>query len=163
MKTFYKVCKTAICAITCVALLTACGNAPITESGVGVTESVIGSMEDNSTNGTAIPEFESTGPIEINVIEDYVIDDSLLGMWTLEQDDITYMYTFNEDNTGEFIISDDAQEIVSSFTYSSDSNELQIQFEDFVSTDIYAYQIADDTLTLDDNFGNVLELTRTAE
>ena len=76
--------------------------------------------------------------------------DSIVGKWASQEYDGMFVYTFNEDGTGNY----DASGTDMPFTYEVDGNKLSITYKgDTVSFDT-EYEINGDTLNVKDSNGD---------
>lgn len=79
--------------------------------------------------------------------EDKKASNTIVGSWKYESGD--YTYTFNEDGTGEYLISSTKME----FTYTTDSNKISILYKGNTAAFETEYAIDGDTLNIKDSFG----------
>lgn len=125
-----------------------------------------------SSNGTAlIPDTtESTADVyaiaaletgETLVLEESNTDEVLMGQWVLGDEIVTESYYFYEDGTGFYQLEDQVGSSSRDFTYTVDENGyVDMLFDGAGYVERYAYTVEGETLTLEDNFGAVLELNK---
>ena len=125
-----------------------------------------------SSNGTAlIPNTtESTADVyaiaaletgETLVLEESNTDEVLMGRWVLGDEIVTESYYFYEDGTGFYQLEDQVGTSSRDFTYNVDGNGyVDMLFDGAGYVERYAYTVDGGTLTLEDNFGAVLELNK---
>lgn len=138
--------KSIIPTIACIAGITLIGvacSAETTETSVMISEQpVIMENEADYTIGT------------LPSIENFATDDSLYGSWRGDRE-LTYQYTFNDDNTGEFLVTDGEDEVVFGFTYTVDNGTLSILHDQTASIEDYTYELTDEGLLMTDSEGMV--------
>ena len=138
--------------LMCVSVCVACDSSAIETQALplGTTESIV------DIYAIADPDPEST-----LVLEESNTDDVLMGQWTIGDEIVTEHYTFNDDGTGVYLISDNNGTSERNFTYTVDENSnIDMLFDGAGYVERYAYTVDGDILTLADNFGAVLELTK---
>lgn len=135
--------------VMCFSFCTACGS-----NG----SALIPSTTESTADIYAIAELQ---PGETLVLEESNTDDVLMGQWTLGDEIVTEYYTFSEDGTGVYLISDNNGTSERNFTYTVDENGyVDMLFDGAGYVERYAYTVEGETLTLEDNFGAVIELTK---
>ncbi|MBR6548104.1 MAG: hypothetical protein IKT68_01035 [Clostridia bacterium] len=77
---------------------------------------------------------------------------TLVGSW--ESVEISgALYHFHEDGTGAYEFSGSTM----NFTYTDDGAKVTIQYENATEPNVFAYTIADDTLSIEDSFGSMVQ------
>ena len=122
--------------------------------------------EETVPSETSETETTETETEPVPLIEEYSIDEDLIGtwVWSDEGDDDTYTYTFNDDNTGTMSFSFDGNEFEFDLTYSAGDHELLIVVDGVDELESATYVISDDVLTVTttDN-QSTLDMIRSAE
>ena len=127
--------------------------------------------EAETSEETAPSETSETETVETEtepapLIEEYYIDEELIGtwIWSDEGDDDTYTYTFNADNTGTMSFAFDGNEFEFDLMYSAGDHELQIVIDGVDELESATYTISGDVLTVTttDN-QSTLDMTRCVE
>lgn len=98
-------------------------------------------------------------------------ESKLIGTWECEKETglfgttVDLTYTFEEDGKGSMPLLDSGIGVDVNFTYTVEEDILTIKVEsDLLSrTDVYTMVFEDDVLTLTDDSGEVLELTKVEE
>ena len=149
-----------------ISLCVACGEDAVVESGatqpiVAVESSIIPNTEPTVTTTESLNMETYVDRSTVPVIENSETDDGLLGQWIYEDNLIIYGYTFNDDGSGEFLITDGSEEndVLLTFTYTvNDDGSLDILHENTLNIEHYLYSISDSMLTLTDSNNEIIEL-----
>ena len=135
--------------IMCISLCTACGSNGF---------ALIPGATESSADVYAVAELQ---PGETLVLAESNTDEVLLGQWALGDELVTETYFFYEDGTGFYQLEDQAGSSSRDFTYTVDENGyVDMLFDGAGYVERYAYTVDGGTLTLEDNFGAVLELNK---
>lgn len=76
--------------------------------------------------------------------------DSIIGYWKNDELGYDFIYTFNEDGTGEY----DAAGTIMEFTYKTDGNKISILYTGNTASFDTEYELDGDTLNIKDSFGD---------
>ena len=144
-------------------MFTACGSETVeTEAPVAETSAVIEtSVEESETAVESVDETAETaeasetelagGTDETGALSEETIpyeESALVGTWSYS----SYVYTFNEDGTGDYS--------GSPLTWEDYGTSISILYDGFDSPMVLEYSIDGDTLTIVDSFGEGVEYTR---
>ena len=135
--------------IMCISLCTACGSNGST---------LIPGATESSADVYAVAELQ---PGETLVLAESNTDEVLMGQWMLGDELVTETYFFYEDGTGFYQLEDQVGSSSRDFTYTVDENGyVDMLFDGAGYVERYAYTVDGGHLTLEDNFGAVLELNK---
>ena len=81
---------------------------------------------------------------------------TIVGSWKSKDYGDTYVYTFNEDGTGNYLVAGSKME----FTYKIDGNKISITYNDSQSTFDSEYSIENNELDIIDSLGRDTYYTR---
>lgn len=122
--------------------------------------SLVSSVAETTRDVYAVADYEPENPITMETSPEYS-DETLLGSWELVNDSVTETYTFATSNSGSYSITANGSTSDRGFTYNVfEGNTVEFLFDEAGYIERYTYTIEDQTLTLTDEWGGVLELTK---
>ncbi|MBR3645082.1 MAG: hypothetical protein IKN54_01570 [Lachnospiraceae bacterium] len=126
----------------------------------GTETSLVSSVAETTRDVYAVADYDPENPITMETSPEYS-DEALLGSWELVNGGVTETYTFATSNSGTYSITADSNSTDRGFTYNVvEGNTVEFLFDEAGYIERYTYTIEDQTLTLTDEWGGVLVLTK---
>lgn len=126
----------------------------------GTETSMVSSVAETTRDVYAVADYDPENPITMETSPEYS-DEALLGSWELVNGGVTETYTFATSNSGTYSITADSNSTDRGFTYNVvEGNTVEFLFDEAGYIERYTYTIEDQTLTLTDEWGGVLVLTK---
>lgn len=126
----------------------------------GTETSLVSSVAETTRDMYAVADYDPENPITMETSPEYS-DEALLGSWELVNGGVTETYTFATSNSGTYSITADSNSTDRGFTYNAvEGNTVEFLFDEAGYIERYTYTIEDQTLTLTDEWGGVLVLTK---
>ena len=121
---------------------------------------MVSSVAETTRDVYAVADYDPENPITMETSPEYS-DEALLGSWELVNGGVTETYTFATSNSGTYSITADSNSTDRGFTYNVvEGNTVEFLFDEAGYIERYTYTIEDQTLTLTDEWGGVLVLTK---
>ena len=126
----------------------------------GSETSLVSSVSGTSGDVYAVADYDPENPITMETSPECT-DEDLLGSWELVNGGVTETYTFETSNSGTYSVMADSSTSDRGFTYNViEGNTVEFLFDEAGYIERYTYTIEVQTLTLADEWGGVLELTK---
>lgn len=126
----------------------------------GTETSLVSSVAETTRDVYAVADYDPENPITMETSPEYS-DEALLGSWELVNGGVTETYTFATSNSGTYSITADSNSTDRGFTYNVvEGNTVEFLFDEAGYIERYTYTIEDQTLTLTDEWGGMLVLTK---
>ena len=126
----------------------------------GTETSLVSSVAETTRDVYAVADYDPENPITMETSPEYS-DEALLGSWDLVNGGVTETYTFETSNSGTYSVMADSSTSDRGFTYNVfEGNTVEFLFDEAGYIERYTYTIEEQTLTLTDEWGGVLVLTK---